>query len=300
LITVLARGSSGLSTTKGSDREEARLLEDTDYALGRTKAEYERLIEQAELLRPLTERMLLGAGIRRGMHVLDVGCGAGDVSLLVSALVGPKGSVVGVDLDSEVIQVAEQRRAAEGIANVRFHRSDARAVESGRLFDAAVGRCVLMFISDPTAALRHIAERVRPGGILAFHEWDARVMTASPMKQPVLARLQGLITRTFERSGAHLEIGAELYGRMLDAGLEPETKPLAEIAVHMGQDDVAYRRWALFAKSMLLKMVEYGLATEAEIHDIADHRLRDELLPARGLIPLSWLMIGQWGRKPAR
>ena len=46
-------------------------MDDTDYALGRTSAEYERLIEQAEVLRPLTERVLRAAGIGAGMHVLD-------------------------------------------------------------------------------------------------------------------------------------------------------------------------------------------------------------------------------------
>ena len=91
-----------------------------EYAFGRGRAEYERLIEQAEIFRPLTERMLRSAGIRTGMHVLDVGCGAGDVSFLVSALVGPGGSVTGVDLDGDVIGVAEQRRAAQGITNVSF------------------------------------------------------------------------------------------------------------------------------------------------------------------------------------
>jgi len=145
-------------------------MDDTDYAFGRTHAEYDRLIEQAELFRPLTERMLQVAGICGGMHVLDVGCGVGDVSFLVAALVGPEGSVVGVDLDTAAIKVAEERRTAQGVTNVEFRQSDARSVDSGRLFDAAVGRFVLMFVSDPTAALRQIAERVRPGGIVAFHE----------------------------------------------------------------------------------------------------------------------------------
>ena len=52
---------------------------DAEYALGRGRAEYDRLIEQAEILRPLTERMLRSAGIGAGMHVLDIGCGVGDV-----------------------------------------------------------------------------------------------------------------------------------------------------------------------------------------------------------------------------
>src|SRR5712692_581024 len=145
-------------------------MDDTDYAFGRSRAEYDRLIEQGELFRPLTERMLLAAGIERGMRVLDVGCGVGDVSFLVAALVGPEGSVVGVDLDAEALKLAEVRRTAQGITNVEFRQSDARSVDSGRLFDAAVGRFVLMFMSDATATLRQIAERVRPGGIVAFHE----------------------------------------------------------------------------------------------------------------------------------
>ena len=273
-------------------------MDDTDYAFGRTHAEYARLIEQAELFRPLTERMLLAAGIKRGMHVLDVGCGVGDVSFLVAALVGPEGSVVGVDLDAEVLKLAEERRAAKRITNVGFRESDARLINGGRLFDAAVGRCVLMFMRDPTATLRQIAERVRPGGIVAFQEWDARVTITSAMNQPVLARLQDFFVRTFDRSGARSEIGAELYSRMRDAGLEPDPSPLAEIAVHMNQGEIVYRRWVLFAQSVLPKIVEYGLATEKDILDALDE-LRDELMRGQGLLSSSWLMIGQWAYKPS-
>src|SRR5215468_2134853 len=272
-------------------------MDDTDYALGRTNAEYERLIEQAEVLRPLTERLLRAAGIGAGMRVLDVGCGVGEVSRLVSELVGPAGSVVGIDVDGDALRFAGDRCAARGITNVVFRKGDARSAECDGLFDAAVGRFVLMYMRDPTAALRLIAERVRPGGILAFHEWVVGISPASA-DQPVLASFQKLISTTFERSGARLEIGAELFSRMRDAGLEPQPRPLAEIAVCMGQGDVAYRRWALFARSMLPKIVEYGLAAEEDVVDIVERRLRDELLDARGMVPLSWLMIGQWARKP--
>lgn len=271
-------------------------MEDTDYALGRTSAEYDRLTEQAELLRPLTERMLRAAGISAGMHVLDVGCGVGDVSFLVSALVGPQGCVVGVDLDRDAIQIAERRRAEQRLTNVTFRYGDARSIEVERLFDAAVGRLVLMFMSDPTAALRLITERVCPGGVVAFHEWVGRMPSA--INQPVLASLQHLLSTTFERSGARLEIGAELYWRMLDAGLEPEPRPLAEIAVDGEQSALAYRRWVLIARSLLPKIVEYGLATEEEVLHTVEQELRNELLATRRLTPLSWLMIGQWARKP--
>jgi ubiquinone/menaquinone biosynthesis C-methylase UbiE len=196
-------------------------MDDTDYVLGRTDVEYDRLIEQAEVLRPLTGRMLRAAGIRTGMQVLDIGCGVGDVSFLVSELVGPEGSVVGVDLDGDAVRVADERCAARGTTNVEFQEADARSVRSDRLFDAAVGRFVPMYMSDPTAALRLIAEKVRPGGILAFHEWAVGISTASANQPPEKRR--------------------------------SSTPPRG--------------------------------------------RLRDELSDARGLMPLSWLMIAQWTHK---
>jgi ubiquinone/menaquinone biosynthesis C-methylase UbiE len=273
-------------------------MKEADYAFGRGSDEYERLIEQAEIFRPLTERMLRRAGIRAGMNVLDIGCGAGDVSFLVGALVGPEGSVTGVDLDGDALGVAEQRRGAQGITNVSFHQADARSLDPGWLFDAAVGRFVLMFIRDPTEALRVFAQRVRPGGILAFCEQVASVTAAPAGQQPVLAALLALFTSAFERSGARPDVGAELYSRMRDAGLQPAPRPLAEFVLCPAGDPVAYRRWALFARSLLPKIVEYGLGAEEEIRHAVEHDLRQELLAATGLVPLSWLMIGQWAHVP--
>jgi ubiquinone/menaquinone biosynthesis C-methylase UbiE len=274
-------------------------MDDTDYALGRTLGEYERLTEQAELLRPLTERMLVAAGICHGMHVLDVGCGVGDVSFLVASIVGSQGSVIGVDLDREAIRVAEARRRAKKITNVEFRQSDARSEDFGRGFDAAVGRLVLMFISEPTAALRQIADRVRDGGIIAFQERGTRVTAVSSAGQPLFTYVQNLINRTLERSGARLEIGTELFRRMVDAGLEPGQAPIAEIALQMGQDGVASHYWASLVRSILPKMIAYGVASEEEVGiDTLEQRLSDESKRVGSIIPASPLLIAQWARKP--
>jgi SAM-dependent methyltransferase len=272
-------------------------MENTDYALGRTPAEYDRLIEQAELLRPLTERAFRSAGITPGMRALDLGCGVGDVSFLVAELVGPSGTVLGVDLDEAALRFAEQRRATRSIENVSFQRGDVGSLALDRTFDVVVGRFVMMYLDEPTAALKAIAENVRPGGITVFHEWAARLSPISP-ELPVLASFANVIGATFERSGARLDTGLELHSHMRDAGLEPGPRPLAEIAMCAGTDPVAHRRWARFAESLLPKIVEYGIASEREVRDIIDGPLREEFLHARVLVPLSWPMIGQWARKP--
>ena len=182
-------------------------------------------------MRPLTKRMLHSAGVRPGMHVLDVGCGVGDVSFLVSEIVGEQGSVVGVDVDRAALKVAEGRRAASGIGNVEFRAGSIACTEFDREFDAAVGRFVLMFIDDPTAILRRLRGALRPGGIVAFQEWVGDVHGVSSAMQPLLCWLLDLLAETFVRSGAHLRMGLDLYPGMLAAGFEPHPTPIAEIGL---------------------------------------------------------------------
>jgi hypothetical protein len=56
----------------------------TDYALGYSAGEERRLALQARMFGRLTEDLLRHAGIGAGMHVLDIGCGVGDVSFLAA------------------------------------------------------------------------------------------------------------------------------------------------------------------------------------------------------------------------
>jgi ubiquinone/menaquinone biosynthesis C-methylase UbiE len=71
----------------------------SQYALGSTDAEHQRLIRQATWLAAHTERLFREAGIGPGQRVLDLGSGVGDVSLIAARLVGPSGEVVGIERD---------------------------------------------------------------------------------------------------------------------------------------------------------------------------------------------------------
>ncbi len=94
------------------------------YALGSTDAEQERLIRQAALLAPFTERFFLGAGIGPGQRVLDIGSGVGDVAMLVAKLVNPSGEVVGVERDARSIARARWSAGAS-LVHETFRRSGA-------------------------------------------------------------------------------------------------------------------------------------------------------------------------------
>src|SRR4051812_33550527 len=84
------------------------------YPLGRSEAETARLILQHQIYGPLTRQFFQAAGIGRGMKVLDLGSGAGDVAMLLADLVGPDGHVIGVDINAEILESARARVRAVG------------------------------------------------------------------------------------------------------------------------------------------------------------------------------------------
>jgi ubiquinone/menaquinone biosynthesis C-methylase UbiE len=95
------------------------------YVLGGTGHEHERLIRQAKIFNPFTERLFRNAGIARGQRVLDIGSGVGDVAMLVADLVGPTGEVVGVERDANTLTKARSRVAEAQLRNVSFVTMDA-------------------------------------------------------------------------------------------------------------------------------------------------------------------------------
>jgi ubiquinone/menaquinone biosynthesis C-methylase UbiE len=181
------------------------------YLLGNTDAEHERLIRQAIRLAPVTERFFREAGLAPGQRVLDVGAGVGDVAMVASRIVGPSGSVVGIERDGRTIARARSRAAEAGLQNIEFVQSDIDEYSDRASFDAVVGRYILQFLPDPVATLRCVAALVRPGGIVAFQEgsWAPFLQLSSHL--PLWSAAVSLLRAAGVRGGANLEMGPALH-----------------------------------------------------------------------------------------
>jgi ubiquinone/menaquinone biosynthesis C-methylase UbiE len=146
--------------------------QNNSYVFGHSQPEIERLRRQAEMLRPITQRLLISAGVKKGMRVLDIGCGPGDVTMLAADLVGSTGRVVGIDRDESVIDAARQRSSELGFSNVEFVRRDVETYDGPAGFDVAVCRYVLIHQTDPVRFLQVTRGLVRSGGVIALHEMN--------------------------------------------------------------------------------------------------------------------------------
>ena len=270
---------------------------DRQYTMGRSDEETERLIEQSRLIRPITERFLRSAGVARGMRVLDIGSGAGDVALIAAELVGPEGEVVGVDMNPEILETARERVRQTGHRNVAFHAGDVQSLDLGDDFDALVGRLVLMYLPDPVATLKQLVTRLRPRGLVVFQEIDF-TMTRSYSSEdtPLMAQLVDWIVEVFERSGANPNMGLDLHRVFIEAGL-PEPTLDAGMLLGGSADWPGYSYVANSFRSVVPLLEHYGIATAEEVDiDTIPQRVREEIVAAKRPVVIP-PHIGAWTTK---
>lgn len=232
------------------------------YALGHSENEQQRLEEQGAVLRPATERWLREAGLGAGMRILDVGCGTGAVTRLAAGLVGPTGTVLGVDRSADVIATAHRAAAARDLTQVAFAAADINDFAPDRPVDALIGRLVLMYQPDPAATLRHLARSVRPGGIVAFADYVFSPPLALPPR-PLYAQAYGWAVETVRRSTPNADLGARLHRVYADAGL-PEPVVRYEVVAAIGVDPAFERLVADVVRSVLPLAEELGVVSAAE------------------------------------
>jgi SAM-dependent methyltransferase len=111
----------------------------------------------------------------RGGRVLDIGCGFGDTTQQLAALVGAEGEAVGVDVSEPFVEAARSEAAEAGVENVRFVTGDVQTMEIGGTFDHAFSRMGVMFFASPVQAMRNIRSALAPGSRLCAVVWRRKL-----------------------------------------------------------------------------------------------------------------------------
>lgn len=263
------------------------------YALGSADAEHERLIRQAAWLAPHSERCFREAGIGKGHRVLDVGSGVGDVASLLARIVGSSGEVVGIERDPRSVSKARTRIEEAGLHNVQFIESDVAQVRSGKLFDAAVGRYILMFLPEPASVLRSLSQLVRPGGVLVFQEASYSSFLAAARPLPLWSAGALLVEEAFRRCGTNTEMAPLLPRIFRDAGLPaPSTRTDLLLGAEEWMVDVL--------RSLHPEFLRFNLPLDSlgDFNTLSE-RLKAEVAASKATTPLPTL-VSAWSRKPTQ
>ncbi|HEV2235326.1 MAG TPA: methyltransferase domain-containing protein, partial [Ktedonobacterales bacterium] len=154
----------------------------------------------------------------------DAGCGAGDDTRAMAALVAPGGRAVGVDEHAPILAEARRRAAGSGLP-VEFVRGDVERLPFGDgTFAACRAERMFQHTSDPLQAMRELARVTRSGGVVVVFDtdWETLLVDAAD------AATTRTLVRTHCDQLRHGWIGRQLAGLMRQAGLveiavEPNT-----------------------------------------------------------------------------
>lgn len=140
----------------------------------------------------LTPHLLAAIAATPGREVVDIGCGAGEISLAI-ATARPGAQVTGVDISADLIAAANRRTRP---ANLRFRLADAASWRGDAAPDLYVSRHGVMFFADPPAAFAHLARAAAPGGRIVFscfrsmaeNTWASGIAELLPPAAPMPAQ----------------------------------------------------------------------------------------------------------------
>jgi SAM-dependent methyltransferase len=253
------------------------------YVLGHTDLEIERLQFQGTIIADVSRRLIRECGIGPGMRVLDIGCGVGDMSMLLAEAVTDTGSVVAFDRESVVIEVARARALVVGLRQIEFVIASDEAFPDRPAFDAAIGRYVLHHQSDPVAMVRRAATAVRRGGVVAFQEPAGHISAHTLPIVDLYAKSETYLSSVFCAMLPHRDVGGRLIACFEEAGLP--TPRLIWESIAGGHESPLWRLLAMTYRSMLPHIARLGLAP-ADVGDpgtLAD-RLVAEAVAVRAQI----------------
>jgi SAM-dependent methyltransferase len=259
------------------------------YPIARRAGEIERLHTQSAAMAPDAGAMLDLIGVGASWSCLDIGCGPGGITGLLSERVGPNGRVVGLDRDAEFLAHARGRAAA----NTEFQQGDAYGSDlPAASFDLVHMRFVASTAGDPERLLREAIRLARPGGVVALQEPDGSTLNCYPEHQ-AWHRLKAALLGAFSGVGADLTLARRLYSVVRQTGLQDVQYRTCLLGVRSVDPMVDYLPSTV--ESLRGTVIRLGLMTEAEVPQVlADCRAH---LRTPGTSFTMYTVAQVWGRK---
>ncbi|HEX8832370.1 MAG TPA: methyltransferase domain-containing protein [Longimicrobium sp.] len=203
--------------------------------------------------------------ITPGATVLDVGCGPGTDTIPLGELVGPTGSVHGIDRDAEMVAEAGRRAVDAGLTGRVEHRvGDAYALPWGdATFDAVRCERLFLHLDHPGQATAEMVRVTRPGGRVVLMDTDWGTRSVDTPEVDLERRIARVLT---ERCMANGYSGRRLWGLMKEAAVRDLAVDLVPLHVD------SYELWRLLSRMEIAfgEAVRTGAMTEDEVRRLDD------------------------------
>ena len=268
--------------------------EPSEYLLGNSLGERERLLRQGELFNAQARQLLDRIAVQPGWRALEVGCGPLGILDQLAERVGPSGSVVGLDNDPQMRDWARLSISERELRNVEIVPGDADGTGLPRdSFDFAHARLVLLNVANCGDVADEMAALVRPGGIVALQDLDWVSWICEPA-HPAWDRLVSVTAQVREAHGLDVYIGRRMPALLRSAGL---TNVGVQAFSPVWQPGDLFQYLLInFAELHREKIVAAGLLSDQEMTDLGES-LRTHLDHPETIV-VHPLLFQAWGQKP--
>ena len=233
--------------------------ERTEYLLGYSTREWDRLVAQHALWRDYLLSPLADLGLGPGSRVLEVGCGTGGLLAELAEMVGRTGVAAGLELDRQSAEVAGS--LVSDLPQATVHCADLMRNKLGGPWDFVVARWVLSFIADTDLAVARLAGALNRGGYLVVHDYNHDGFRLFPACPP-FDRVVEAVRKAYALRGGDLWVAGKVPGAMREAGLFVER---IDPTVLAGEPHSPVWRWVeRFLMDHLQTLIDLKLLSEAE------------------------------------
>lgn len=116
-------------------------------------------------------RKILSGYVKKGMTVMDIGCGMGYFTLALAEIVGDTGKVIGVDLQQQMLDIMLERAEKKGLAHhIIPHRSSPSAIGITTPLDFVLAFWMIHEVPDPAVFFKETAAILKPSAKLLYAE----------------------------------------------------------------------------------------------------------------------------------
>ena len=163
------------------------------------------------------EKQALWAGIKPGMRVADLGCGAGKTTFHLNKLIQPGGRAVGIDIAEQRIEYARKHYSDE---NIEYLAADIRKpLDDLGQFDFIYVRFVLeYYLNGSFDIVKNITQNLKPGGILCLIDLDCNCLRHFGFPDRLNRATIGVMDWLEKRSNFDPYVGIKLYSFLYDLG----------------------------------------------------------------------------------
>lgn len=196
--------------------EKVVTMQDIEYLM-ESEEEAVRLDIKTDI--DIVKKQALWAGIKPGMRVADIGCGAGKTTYILNELVKPDGSVVGVDGSEKRIEYAKNKFSAQGIEFIR--RDILKPLDDLGMFDFIWVRFLLEYYKKESFDIvKNITNILKPDGILCLIDLDYNCLTYHSIPERLERVINLAVNSLIKNANFDPFMGRKLYSFLYDLGYQ--------------------------------------------------------------------------------